>query len=367
MSDFFYNRSNYLRIVFIGVPLILIIRLFFLQVLDLDGYKHADIGQAVYIKKIYPPRGLIFDRKGEVLMNNKVVYDLVVEPQKITADFDTTFLCKLLNVTNEDFRLLFKKLITKHGWGVKNFAMFKNLSTDAVARLQENIFDFKGVDLVEHSERVFAKSCGGNFIGYINEISENQLKKERYANYERGDYIGITGIENHYEEVLRGKPGVNFLLRDVKQRIQGPYKNGELDSAAIPGKSLTLYIDADLQKLTEDMLANKLGSAVAIDPKTGGILAFASGPSFDPSLLTGSNKGKNLSKMLTDATKPLFNRAIQAQYPPGSTFKPITALVALDEGVITPSFGMGCGGGYYQCGRRIGCTHSGGGHASNLF
>lgn len=136
---------------------------------------------------------------------------------------------------------------------------------------------------------------------------------------------------------------MQYLLRDVKQKIQGPYKDGSKDSAAIPGKTLQLYIDAKLQKLAEDMLANKLGSAIAIDPSTGGILAFASGSSFNPDLLTGTDKSKNLGNMLVDATKPWFNRAIKANYPPGSTFKPITALVALNEGVITPSFGMGCG------------------------
>jgi penicillin-binding protein 2 len=366
MADFTQDRSNYIRILFTIIPVILVLRLLFLQVFDIGGYKQAALGQAVYIKKIYPPRGTIYDRKNVVMMNNSIVYDFVVEPKKIKEDFDTTFLCKLLNINNEDFRLQFKKMINKYGWGIKNIAMYRNLSPSAVARLQENIYEFQGCELVEHSERNFTYECGGSFMGYINEISAKQLEKEKYSDYEKGDYLGITGLENHYEEVLRGRPGVQYLLRDVKQRIQGPYKNGTLDSNAIPGKPLQLYIDAKLQKLTESMLANKLGSAVAIDPETGGILAFASGPTFDPTLLTGADKGRNLGKLLTDATKPLFNRAIQANYPPGSTFKPITALVALDEGVITPSFGYGCGGGYYACGRRIGCTHTGGGHARNL-
>ena len=366
MADFTQDRSNYIRILFTAIPVILILRLLFLQVFDFGGYKQAALGQAVYIKKIYPPRGTIYDRKNVVMMNNSIVYDLLLEPKKIKEDFDTTFLCKLLSISNEEFRIQFKKMVTKYGWGHRNLAIYKNLSPATVARLQENIFDFQGLELVEHSERQFTYSCGGNIMGYINEINAKQLEKEKYAYYEKGDYIGITGLENHYETVLRGKPGVQYLLRDVKQRIQGPYKNGSLDSASVPGQSLHLYVDAKLQKLTEDMLANKLGSAVAIDPETGGILAFASGPTFDPSLLTGADKGKNLGKLLTDATKPLFNRAIQANYPPGSTFKPITALVALDEGVINPSYGYPCGGGYYACGRRIGCTHSGGGHARNL-
>lgn len=366
MADFTQNRSNYIRILFVAIPLVLVIRLLFLQVFGAGGYKEAAIGQAVYIKKIFPPRGIIFDRNNKVLMNNSVVYDLVVEPNKMGADFDTSFLCKMIKVSVSDFEKQIKRQILKHGAWQKVFTVYKNLSPVSVAMLQENLYDFNGIDLIEHSERNFTEHCGGNFVGYINEISASQLEQEQFASYQKGDYIGITGIERQYEEVLRGQPGVQYLLRDVKQKIQGPYKEGSKDSAAIPGKTLQLYIDAKLQKLAEDMLANKLGSAIAIDPSTGGILAFASGPSFNPDLLTGTDKSKNLGNMLVDATKPLFNRAIKANYPPGSTFKPITALVALNEGVITPSYGMGCGGGYYSCGRRIGCTHSGGGHAANL-
>ena len=366
MADFTHNRSIYIRIFFIIFPLLIIIRLFFLQVIGAGGYKDAATGQAIYIKKINPPRGIIYDRNNKIIMNNNIVYDLVVEPKKFSNDFDTAFLCKMINVTVSDFETQLKKQILKYGAWAKTFTVYKNLTPGTVANLQENINDFVGVELVEHTERNFSEHIGGSFIGYINEISPAQLEQEEFSTYQKGDYIGITGVERNYEDILRGKPGVQYLLRDVKQRIQGPYKEGIYDSASVPGKSLTLYIDAKLQKLTEGMMENKLGSAVAIDPKTGGILAFASEPSFNADLLTGPNKNKNIGNMLVDATKPLFNRAIKAYYPPGSTFKPITALVALDEGVITPSFGYPCGGGYYACGRRIGCTHSGGGHAANL-
>jgi penicillin-binding protein 2 len=366
MNSPFQERSQYIRLVFIAVPLLLILRLFFLQVIDMGGYKQAALGQAVYQKKVYPPRGIIYDRRNKVFMNNTQVFDVMVEPKKITADFDTMLFCKLLRINTTDFDKQFKKLILKYGWGHRQLALYKNMSQKEVASLLENIYEFEGVELLEHAERNFNMACGGTLIGYINEINEKQLLLSKYSNYMKGDIIGVTGLENHYESVLRGNPGVEYLLRDVRQRIIGPYKNKTLDSAAVPGKSLTLYLDGELQKLTESMMANKLGSAVAIDPQTGGILAFASGPTYDPALLTGSEKGRNLNKLLLDATKPLFNRAIQAQYPPGSTFKPMTALVALDEGVITPSFGYPCGGGYYSCGRRIGCTHTGGGHARNL-
>jgi penicillin-binding protein 2 len=232
--------------------------------------------------------------------------------------------------------------------------------------LQENINSFSGIELVERAQRFFPDKMGANFIGYLNEVNKEMLAREKYAGYRRGDIAGITGLENQYEKELRGIPGVQYQLRDVKQRIVGSYKEGELDSVAVAGKSLELYLDADLQKLTEEMMANKLGSAIAIEPSTGGILAFASGPTYDPTLLSGNDRSENFKELLNRATKPMFNRAIMARYMPGSTFKPITALVALDEGVISRRFGLGCGGGYYQCGRRIGCTHSGGGHASNL-
>lgn len=366
MADFTQNRSIFIRIFFVGIPALLILRLLFLQVFDVGGYQEAGMNQAVYIKKIYPPRGVVLDRDSTVIMNNIIVYDLLLEPKKIKADFDTGYLCKLLNCPIEDFRKQYQKLLRKYGPSVKSITLMRNLTPKEAAPLLENLNEFEGVDLVEHSERRFTYDCGGSIMGYINEISEKQLQDEKYAAYQKGDYIGISGLEKIYEEELCGHAGVQFLLRDVKQRIQGPYKNGSLDSAAVPGATLQLYLDAKLQKLTESMLANKLGSAVAIDPKTGGILAYANGPTFDPNLLTGADKGKNLVQLNNDATKPLLNRAIQGMYPPGSTFKPLTALVALDEEVITPSYGYPCGGGYYACGRRIGCTHRGGGHARNL-
>ena len=366
MADFSQNRSVFIRIFFIAIPVIIVLRLLFLQVFDFGGYKEAALGQAVYIKKIYPPRGIIYDRKGEVLMNNSVVYDLTIEPKKVKADFDTAFLCKLININTADFSKQFTKLIKKYGWQSKNLTLFRNLSPAIVARLQENIYEFHGIDLIAHAERNFSYDCGGGILGFINEISESQLNDEKYSDYEKGDYIGVRGLEYTYEEELRGSPGVQYLLRDVKQRIQGPYKNGEMDSSSIPGKKIELFLDAKLQKLAETMMQNKLGCAIAIDPKTGGVLAYANGPTFDPKLLTGADKGKNLVALYNDATKPLLNRGIQATYTPGSTFKPLTALVALDQGVITPSYGYGCNGGYFACGRKVACTHTGAGHAANL-
>ena len=294
-------------------------------------------------------------------------YDIQLQPRKLkrTKDFDTVRFCRLLNITRTSFDTLTWNKIKVNGWD-RRVTLFKNLSPESVARLQEGMNDFVGVELVEKAQRTYPYKVGASFMGYINEVTRDMLEKEKYANYRRGDMVGITGMEKSYEEELRGIPGVQFLLQDVKQRVVGSYKEGAYDSASVAGKNLHLYLDVELQKLTEEMMAHKLGSAVAIDPKTGGILAFVSSPTYDPNMLTGNEKSENFRKILRDATKLTYNRAVQASYPPGSTFKPITALVGLDMGVISANFGYGCRGGYYACGKRIGCTHSGGGHASNL-
>ena len=176
----------------------------------------------------------------------------------------------------------------------------------------------------------------------------------------------MSGLENGYEEVLRGTRGVYYYERDNYNRLKDSYKKGALDTPAVAGRALQLYLDAEIQEYVEKLMKNMVGSAVAIDPTTGGIICMVSAPSYDPNLLRGRERSKNYAVLSNDYKKPLYNRATQAAYPPGSTMKPMTALIALDVGVITPSFGMGCGGGYYSCGRRIGCTHSGGGHAANL-
>jgi penicillin-binding protein 2 len=181
-----------------------------------------------------------------------------------------------------------------------------------------------------------------------------------------GDYTGLNGLERFYEGVLMGTRGVEYQIKDNKNRIVGSFEKGRYDTTPVAGRSLRTYLDMDLQLMAEKLIANKLGAVVAIEPSSGGILAMASGPNYDPNLLTGSQRRRNFSWLLTDTARPLFNRAIKGQYPPGSTVKPMGALIALDEGVITPDYGYGCGGAYYGCGRPIRCTHAGGGHASNL-
>jgi penicillin-binding protein 2 len=356
-------RPWIIRGVFIALAVILVARLFTLQLLD-DKYKVMADGQAIFRKVIYPARGAIIDRKGKALLINNVTYDLAFTPNKI-KDFDTTLFCEVMNTDPATVRKTLQKLRIRNGFQRQSIYEV-GLSPEKNARIQENLYMFEGFELLERSSRTYPLGIGAHIFGYLNEVSEKMLTNPRYESYRQGDYVGQSGLESRYEEVLRGQRGVEYLVRDVLNRPRDAYKNGTLDTPSIAGKTLELYLDADLQAYAEKLMEGKIGSAISIDTKTGGILAMVSAPDYDPNLLSGGNFGKSYSELTKMYTRPLFNRAILAQYPPGSTFKPLTALIGLDVGVITPSFGYPCGGGYYACGRRIGCTHSGGGHAANL-
>ncbi len=353
-----------IRFLFLAVGLTIVGRLFSLQLID-DKYKVMANDQAIYRKVVYPARGVIVDRKGKTLMFNNITYDLLLTPNKMAKDMDTALFCNLMEMTPDAFKKAVDKVINKNGHQ-RQGVFLAQLSEAQNARLQENLYLFPGFEMTERTTRSYPKPIGAHIFGYIAEVSPSMLEKPRYASYTQGDYLGITGLENVYEEVLRGQRGVQYLVRDVLNRPRDSYKDGILDTPAVGGKTLELYLDADLQEYAEKLMKGKIGSAIAIDPKTGGILAMVSAPGFDPNLLSGADRSKNIAALFADYTTPMFNRAIQSQYPPGSTFKPLTALIGLDVGAITPAFGMSCGGGYYACGRRIGCTHSGGGHAANL-
>ena len=246
-------------------------------------------------------------------------------------------------------------------------SVFKGLLTPALqARFEENGWKFIGFNLVERPLRTYPYNAAAHILGYINEVSPAEI--ERSGNFYRlGDYIGKTGLEASYEKVLMGQRGVEYMIKDNKNRLVGNYENRAFDTAAVAGRGLRTYIDIELQQLAEKLMTNKVGGVVAIDPKTGGILTMVSGPNFNPNDLTGPFKSKNYSKMVLDVTAPMLNRAINGKYEPGSTFKPVGALVALNEGIITPSYGFPCGGRYYLCGHgKPACTHAGGGHAANL-
>jgi penicillin-binding protein 2 len=357
-------RQYVIRFIFIGVAIAILIRLFFLQVVE-DKYKIMANDIAIIRKVVYPPRGIIYDRNGKVMLYNNVVYDLMVATNTISKNLDTNALCDVLGIDKPTFEKYVTRVRNKVG-PMRKGPLIEEMTPAQTARFQENIYMFPGFEMAERFIRTYPNPSAGLLLGYISEVSPGMLQKQRYASYQQGDYLGMSGLENSYEEVLRGQRGVHFLERDNFNRPREPYKRGTLDTLPIAGRSLQLYLDAELQEYAEKLMVNKIGSVVAIDPSTGGILTMVSAPSYDPNLLKGKDKAKNFAKMYKDATHPLLNRATQAIYPPGSTMKPMTALVALDVGAITPAFGYPCGGGYYACSRRIGCTHSGGGHAANL-
>lgn len=363
MALFNQSRSNIIRLIFVGVFLIIIVQLFNLQVLS-GKYKQLAMDNAVFPKVKYPDRGIIYDRKGKAILNNTIMFDLVVTPNEARKT-DTFGLCDILGIDTAEYKK--RMLEARFKNGPYRPSIFQDLLTPELhARLDENIWKFPGFALIERPVRVYPYNAGSHIMGYIGEADSGIIKRSG-GYYRMGDYVGRSGLEAYYERVLMGQRGVEHLIKDNKNRLVGSYENGIYDTAAIAGRNLRTSIDIDLQVLAEKLIRNKVGAVVAIDPKTGGILAMASGPTYDPNSLTGPNKQKNYGQLALDVAGPLLNRAIQGLYEPGSTFKPLGGLVALNEGVITPSYGYNCPGRYFGCGHgKPACTHKNPGHAANL-
>jgi penicillin-binding protein 2 len=363
MPVFNQSRSRIIKLIFLTAFLVILAQLFNLQIIS-GKYRKLALDNAVYPKIIYPERGIIFDRKGKAILNNAYMYDLMVTPAEIKG-IDTLEFCRMMEIDSAEFRKRILESIVKNT-SVRPSIFEDLLSPDLQARFEENNWKFPGFVLVRRPVRVYPFNAGAHIMGYVSEVNQKQI--EQSGNFYRmGDYIGQSGLESQYEKILMGQRGVQYLIKDNKNRLVGSYENGVFDTAAIAGRGLKSYIDVELQQLAEKLMTNKVGAVVAIDPKTGGILAMASGPNYNPNDLTGPDKNKNYTKLVLDVSGPLLNRAIKGLYPPGSTFKPLGALVALDEGVINPSYGFPCGGRYFGCGiGKPACTHSGGGHAANL-
>jgi penicillin-binding protein 2 len=348
MPVFNQSRSRIIRLIFLVAFIIIIAQLFYLQVVS-DKYRRMADENAILRKTVYPPRGLLFDRKRRAVLNNAITYDLMVTPS-LAKGIDTAFFCRLMEIDTAEFRKRIVNAIVKNS-SQKPSVFEASLLPQKYARIQENLWKFQnGFYIQERPIRSYPFNAGANILGYLGEVDTNYLKKHAEDGYVSGDYAGMTGIEASYEKALMGERGVQVLIKDNFSRIQGSYENGAMDQPAIAGKNLYTSLDIELQQLGEKLMNNKVGSIVAIDPKTGGILAMVSSPTYDPGLLTGSERRKNFSELYTDPRLPLLNRAVNANYSPGSTFKTLQALVGLHEGVITTNTTFSCSGAFYGCG-----------------
>lgn len=359
MSVFNQSRSYIIRLVFLVAFVVIIAQLFYLQVISKKYGQLAD-DNAILRKTIYPPRGLVYDRNKKAILNNTLTYDLMVTPSQ-TKGIDTAFFCRLLAIDTAEYKKRIIAAIIKN----KSFrpSVFEaSLPPEKYARIQENIWRFQGGFYIqERPIRSYPFNACANIVGYIGEVDTNYLKKHDGEGYVSGDYAGMTGLESSYEKALMGQRGVQVLIKDNFNRIKGPYEGGSQDVEAVAGSNLYTSLDIELQQLGEKLMNNKVGSIVAINPKTGGLLTVVSSPTYNPGLLTGSERRKHFSELYTDPRLPLLNRAVNASYAPGSTFKTLQALVGLAEGVIDTKTTFGCSGAFYGCGsvRPMGCLDPG--------
>ncbi len=348
MPVFNQSRSRIIRLIFLAAFIVIVAQLFYLQVIS-GKYRRMADENAILRKTIYPPRGLLFDRKKKIVLNNTVTYDLMVTPA-LAKGIDTAFFCRLMEIDTAEFRKRIINAIVKNS-SQKPSVFEASLVPQKYARIQENLWRFQnGFYIQDRPIRSYPFNAGANILGYLGEVDTNYLKKHAEDGYVSGDYAGMTGIEASYEKVLMGERGVQVLIKDNFSRIQGSYENGAMDKEAVAGNNLYTSLDIELQQLGEKLMNNKVGSIVAIDPKSGSIIAMISSPTYNPGLLTGAERRKNFSELYTDPRLPLLNRAVNANYSPGSTFKTLQALVGLHEGVITTNTTFSCSGAFYGCG-----------------
>ena len=354
-NDVHIRRSILKFIVFLIFGVIAC-RLGYIQLIDTD-YKDMAAGNVLRYEVQYAPRGEVVDRNGEFLVQSMECYDLMVVYREMDkAGFDTMRLCNMLNLKKERLvqKLKDARVSPRAPVLVANF-----VTKEAKLRFDEH--NFEGFHTVLRNARQYPRNIGGNLLGNLGEVSENDIKRGG-GEYKRGDYIGKSGLERAYESYLRGVDGVKILERDRHGAIKGSYMDGMFDTLPIPGKRITSTIDLRLQAFAEELMAGKMGAVVAIEPATGEILVMASSPTFDPNGMVGSQRGNNYMKMLNDPKKPMFNRAVQSRYPPGSTFKLVQGLIGLQEGVLTPANAYPCHNGYSYGSKRMGCHP----HASPL-
>jgi penicillin-binding protein 2 len=345
----FSKRSIVIIGIFILAGLVLTAGLFRLQMLD-PTYKVYATNNVLREVTQYPARGLIYDRNGHLLVHNKPAYDLLITPREVGV-FDTLYLCNLLDITKEDLEQRIS--VARKYSRFKPSIIVKQIPPETYAILQERLYRYRGFHTQSRTLRDYSYPVAAHVLGYVGEVNSSDLERDRY--YRIGDYIGVGGIEKTYEDWLRGTKGKKKFLVDVHNRIQGSFLGGSEDIPAKVGHNLISSLDIELQLYAEELLQNKKGSVVAIEPSTGEILALASVPSYDPGMLVGRQRGPNYSRLLADTLKPLFNRALLSEYPPGSTFKMVNALIALEEQAITTTTRFSCSG---KGSTPIRCTHS---------
>ena len=345
----FSKRGYVIIAIFVITGLIYALKLLVLQVLD-PAYKVYATNNVLREIVQYPARGLIYDRNGELLVSNKPAYDLLVTPRELEK-FDTLYLCNLLQIHGEDIEKRIEK--AKQYSKYKSSILVKQIPPEVYAVLHERIYKFKGFHTQSRTLREYSYPVAAHLLGYVGEVDDEDIKHDSY--YRIGDYIGQSGVERTYEKYLRGEKGVKKYLVDVHNRIQTSYLDGKNDIPSRIGKNLISTIDVNLQIYAEELLSNKRGGIVAIEPSTGEILVLASAPAYDPGLLVGRVRGMNFSGLLSDTLKPLFNRALQAEYPPGSTFKVLNVLIGLQENAINVNTYFSCEG---PASYPIRCTHN---------
>ena len=346
----FAERRLFFYFLFGLSALLILINLFGIQVLD-DSYKLSANNNVIKSLTLYPERGYIFDRNNVLLVTNQRAYDLMVTPRQV-KQMDTLELCNMIDIDKTYFDKQFSRALkySRHRPSI----FVKEISKQTAAQLQEKLFEFPGFYLQERTMREYPQKSAAHILGYVSQVPDYVLKKEN--DYKRNDNYGMSGVENSYETELRGTKGVQYLIRDVWNRTKGKFENGKYDSLAVNGKDLELSIDIQIQEYAEQLMRNKKGAIVAIEPATGEILSLVSSPFYDPNLLIGRSRSPNFNRMYKDENKPLFDRSLLAEYPPGSTFKLLNALVGLQEDVIYAGTKFSCDEGWlFSPKLKVGC------------
>lgn len=361
-KDYNLEKRKYVIGGFITLLVIIyIIRLFNLQIGE-QKYKDSADSNAFLRRVIYPARGLMYDRNDRLVVFNQPAYDVMLIPRDC-GEFDTAALCQVLNLTREQLDQKWAEMKNpRKNPGYSTYTpqkLISHLSQEDYGRLQEKLYLFPGFFIQKRTIRQYSYPAASNILGNIREVSATDVERDHY--YRSGDYTGDLGVEKSYETMLRGEKGVEILMKDAHGRIQGKYEEGRHDIAPRSGHNLKLSIDIELQQYAEQLMRNKIGAVVAIEPETGEILCLVTSPNYDPSLLIGRDRGKNYAALVRDPYKPLYDRALQGTYPPGSTFKPTQALILLQTGTVTLSTAYPCYHGYVNK-LRVGCH----GHASPI-